>query len=274
MLNRKTALLLMASLLSCSAPQREPKPLESSPYTLDIQIVWDIDTSLVDRFNKYVVDESVPRVTQFRLGKSFPQIFPSIVLLSATYERRPEAMLLCYDTLSGRFFQIVDRSFEIDFNEVIGDRFEDGINEEQAFWIAASAMFMKYHPKLIVSRPADIFLEPRLRDYISETYTPEPGRPGKEFSNLWWGWSAFPSANSEYRKLYEAYKDSIAGNEFLQDIPEGTFTLPTVEKDGIYYIVTFFSIPAAIEGEVHRHRLSIASDGKLHRESSEVVFYY
>jgi len=276
MVNRSLALVLALLLLSCSTSKRKEKLIESSPYTLDIQIVWDIDTSLVEKFNKYVVDERVPKIETFKVGRSFPQIFPTLVLLSPAYEegQKSEAMAIFYDTLSGRFYQIAGPSFETDFSEMVGDRFEDGINEEQAFWIAACAVFVMYNPKAIVCRGADFFLEPRLRAYINETYTPQPGTPQKEFSTLWWGWVAFPSANNDYRSLYNAYLDSIVGNDFLQDIPDGTFEVPTVEKDGIYYVVTFFGLPAGWGGEIYRYRLRIASDGRLHRESAEVVFYY
>lgn len=276
MLNKSLALVLGLLFLSCSTPSREEKPVITSPYTMDIQVVWDIDTSLVGKFNKYIADETVPRVAEFRVGKSFPQIFPSLILLSTRFVEgeRPEAMSFCYDTLSGRFYQIIDRSFEADFNEIIAGRFEDGISEEQAFWISACAVYMRYHPKVIVCRAADIFLEPRLRDYMNETYTPRPGRPQKEFSNLWWGWDAFPSANNDYKGLYSAYRDSMMNSDFLQDIPDGTFGVPTVEKDGIYFVVTFFGLPGGASGEVHRYRLRIASDGRVHRSSAEVVFYY
>ncbi len=276
MLNKSFALALGLLLLSCSTPSRDEKPIVSSPYTMDIQVVWDIDTSLVDKFNKYVVDETVPRVAEFKVGMSFPQIFPGLILLSTRFAERekPEAMSFCYDTLSGRFYQIIDRSFETDFNEIISGRFENGISEEQAFWIAACAIYMRHHPKVIVCRAADLFLEPRLRAYMNETYTPRPGRPQKEFSNLWWGWVAFPSANNDYRGLYSVYRDSIMDDDILQDIPDGTFGVPTVEKDGIYYVVTFFGLPGGQGGEIHRYRLRIASDGRLHRESSELVFYY
>jgi hypothetical protein len=276
MLNKSLAIVLALLLLSCTTPSRNEEPVVSSPYTMDIQVVWDIDTSLVGKFNKYFVDETVPRVAEFKVGRSFPQIFPGLILLSTRFAEgeKPQAMSFCYDTLNGRFYQIIDGTFETDFNEIIGERFEDGISEEQAFWIAACAVFMKDHPKMIICRAADLFLEPRLRDYMNETYTPSPGRPQKEFSNLWWGWVAFPSANNDYRGIYSVYQDSIMNNDFLQDIPDGTFGVPTVEKDGIYYVVTFFGLPGGASGEVHRYRLRIASDGRLHSTSTEVVFYY
>gem|GEM_PF-5929602 len=276
MLNKSLALVLALLLLSCSPASRDEEPVVSSPYTIDIQVVWDIDTSLVGKFNKYIVDETVPRVAEFKVGKSFPQIFPGLILLSTKFAdgERPEAMSFCYDTLSGRFYQLMNRSFETDFNEIVGERFEGEISEEQAFWIAACAIFMRYHPKVIVSRAADIFLEEHLRTYMNETYTPSPGKPQKEFSNLWWGWSAFPSANNDYRSFYNAYRDSIMNNDFLKDVPEGTFGVPTVKRDGIYYVVTFFGLPGGESGEVNRYRLKIALDGRLHRASSEIVFYY
>jgi hypothetical protein len=276
MVNKSLALVLALLLLSCSPASRDEEPVVSSPYTIDIQVVWDIDTSLVSMFNKYIVDETVPRVTEFKVGRSFPQIFPGLILLSPKFAegKQPKAMSFCYDTLSGRFYQLTSTSFESDFNEIIGERFESGISEEQAFWIAACAVFMSYHPKVIVSRAADIFLEKYLRVYINETYTPSPGIPEKEFSNLWWGWDAFPSASNEYRSFYNAYRDSIVKNDFLKDIPESTFGVPTVEKDGIYYIVTFCGLPGGVSEEVHRYRLRIALDGRLDRTSSEVVFYY
>jgi hypothetical protein len=276
MLVKAVAAFLTVLLLSCAAPKQEEQPIISSPYTLDIELTAKVDTSLVDMFNTYVIDDRIPLITAFGSARVFPQIFPGLRLLSPDFieGETAEAMSICYDTIRGRFYVIPDRIFMREFNEMVGDRFEDGITEEQAFWIAACAVYMKYRPRLITCRKADVFLEPRLRHYINETYTARPGRPQKEFSSLWWGWMAFPSANNDYRTFYSTYRDSILNDESQRDMPDDIIGIPEVTRDGSHFIVTFFGLPPGRLNEINRYRLRLTSEGHIRRETSDIVFYY
>ena len=192
-----------------------------------------------------MLEEDIPRVKRFMLARLFPQIMPDVMLLSTDFVKDStfEPMSICYDTTAGRFFSVKHRTICEDFSEITQGRFGNEINDTTAFMIGAIAVYMKYHPKVIVCRKADLFLVPRLRTYINRTYTADSGGSGKEFSSDWWAWMAFPSANNDYRSFFSAYRDSIANAEFLRDIPDGVIGAPTVTKQGIYYEVTIFGLP-------------------------------
>jgi hypothetical protein len=204
-----------------------------------------------------------------------PEYFPDLRILTSQFEagssRRPSAV--CYSTTERRFYLLSEQFFERDFNELISGRFEN-VDDKQAFAIAALAVMLHFSPKIIVTRPADILLESHLREYINDSFIPDSTNWGTVMSTIWWAWEAFPSANNEYRKFFNAYKDSIESSDFLKDLPEDLVGPPEVSKRGIYWEVQFYGIPSSIEPQIVRYWLRVADDGRLHELSEEPVYYY
>ncbi len=267
--------ILFLFVLSCSGKKDATDDSVSSQYTLFVERTRDFDTLYVEQFNSAFAGSGIPRVEKFMFGLTFPQILPDVMVFAHQFEpgKSFEAVSICYDSVQRRYYALTDRSFEQDFNDLISGRFEN-IDEDQAFLLAAVYVYIKHHPRMIVCRSADLFLETRLRPYMNDSFVPEPGIYQKEFSNDWWAWVAFPSANNEYRKFYDAFADSLKDAEFLRDIPEGTFGAPSVTKKGIYYEVIIYGLPIDGSHEVNRHKLRIAMNGRLHDESVETVYYY
>jgi hypothetical protein len=269
--------ILLLLVLSCSGEKEEADALVSSQYTLLVEKTSDFDKSLVEQFNSAYAGSGIPRVERFYSALTFPQILPDVMVFAHQFEsgKSFEAVSICYDSVQGRYYALMDRFFEQDFNDLIADRFEN-INEDQAFLLAAVFVYLNYHPRMIVCRSADLFLESRLRRYMNDSFVPEPRIYQKEFSNDWWAWTAFPSANNEYRKFHDSFADSLKDAKFLRDIPDGTFGVPSVSKKGIYYEVIIYGLPKLTEdsNEINRYKLRIASNGRLHDESVETVYYY
>jgi len=275
MMRRCLVVLLTLSMIGCSEQNKTQEEITASPYSLEITTNHSTDTSLVSKFNSSVFDDRIPDIKKIQFATVFPEILPEIMVLSCRFgENVPtETVEICYDTIQDRFYNLFNRHFLNHFNEMLEGRFNGDITEEEAFKIAAVVIYIKYKPKGMVCRSADLFLYPRLRSYINKTFTPIPGEQPKEFSTTWWAWSAFPSAQNEYRNLYSTYADSIAANETLRDIPDGTLGFPEVTKKGIYYEVTIIALPPHPENEVVRYRVRVASDGRVHKEKVEVVYY-
>ncbi|MBU1317979.1 MAG: hypothetical protein KKG33_04690 [candidate division Zixibacteria bacterium] len=268
--------LLLLAVVNCSSEKTEQRDIVSSQYTLDISSFFDIDSLLAIRFNDIELDERIPRVESFRKVVTYPEILPSIQLLLPKYElaRPPSPVSICYDKASGRFYAVFERTLAADFSTMIEGRFGESISGIQAFRIAAAAVHMAYNPRLLACRKADLFLDSRLRRYINDTYTPVPGKQPKEFTSDWWTWEAIPSANNDYRNLYNVFKDSISEASFLKDIPDGAVGVPTVEKQGLYYQVIIFGLPPGAAREVMRYKFRIAEDGRIHSLNADVVYYY
>ncbi len=267
--------ILLLLVLSCSNKKETSDNLVSSKYTLLIEKTRDFDSTLVERFNTALAGSGIPKVVKFMYGLEFPEILPGITVFSHQYEpgKSSEALTICFDAVQERFYVLMDRSFDNDFNEMVVGRFEN-VDEQQAFKLAAVYVYISHHPRMIVCRGADLFLEPRLRHYMNESFVPEPGGYQKEFSNDWWAWVAFPSANNEYRRFYDTYSDSISEAAFVRDIPKGTFGVPTVTKKGIYYEVVFYGLPIDGSNEVNRYSVRVAMNGRIHDESVETAYYY
>jgi hypothetical protein len=270
------AVIIGLAVVGCSGKRAELTTIQSSRYTLKVNAEWDLDSTLATRFNDAQVDEDVPMVKAFKRAISFPEILPNIELLTPDYKiaepMRP--LSICYDTTSGQFFVIHHNKLMVEFNRMIQGRLGDTINEMQAFRIAAVIVYMVYKPRSLVYRTADLFLASRLRRYINDHYTPQPGRVLKEFSTDWWVWEAMPSANNDYRQLYKAYQDSMASAKFLSDIPEEALGMPQVERNGLYYDVVMFGLPTGAAREIHRYKFRLALDGQLRSSADDIAYYF
>lgn len=262
-------------LAGCGGGQVDLSPVEPSEYYLNLEMDYDIDTSLVSTFNTQVYDDRIPTVTRFSRSVSFPDAMPGILVLSHRFEAdaRTEKITICYDSTAGRFHPMVWTGFKHDFNGMVEGRFGDQIDASKAFDIAAVAVYLFHKPKLIVCREADIFLMPRLRDYVNKTYPPISGEVRKESITEWWTWYAFPIANNEYRNFYNAYLDSLKAAEFLKEIPETAYKPPSVEKSGLFYVVTMYGVVSSVSNELVRFKVILGENGRVDKIEADVSYY-
>ncbi len=270
-----TATALVLILASCSEKSSSGNQIPVSSYDLTIVYSRDLDSNLAADFNKRNVDDLIPRVERFQSSREFPGAFPGVKLLSARFQRPPaENLDIFYDESADRFYSIFGKYFATAIGELSAGRFESGITERQAFEIAALAVYLKYSPRMLVCRKADLFLESRLREHINQTYAQKSGESPKELSTEWWVWSAFPTANEDYRRLLARYRDEIEKSPFIDEIPDGVIDLPAVKKEGLYYEVSMCGLPPGNAREIVRYRTRVAYDGRLHEIEEEVVLTY
>jgi hypothetical protein len=271
---RYSTIVVLIMFLACTGGNREVNPPESATPLLVYTKSPGADSTLADQYNTHVPSE-YQRVKRFTSTRVVPSILPQVQILDGQFESsggvRPLAV--CFDSEDFRFFLLTRQDFDQEFNLMMSGRFQE-IGAGQALTIGALAVMLKESPRMIISRPADLYLARRLRAYMNDSFIPDSTNWSTLFSNGWWAWNAFPSANSQYQKFFQTYQDSIKEADFLRDIPDDAITPPHAEKVGIYWEVQFCGLPAGVEAEIVRYVMRIADNGRLHELSAEPVYYY
>jgi len=268
-------ILLLAALVSCSRPEVELPEAVPNQFTTSIISQRPNYDSLLVLYNKYVFDDRVSEIEKFRNAVTFPELLPNSIVMDADLvERKPGRVYVVYDTVANRFHNITPLNMRNDLSELMREQYPDGIDSLTAFRAAVITIRLRQSARALVSRKADVYLAGRLDSFIGANYKAKPGSYNREFDRVWWGWTAFPSCDNNYRLLHSHYVDSMKVSPMIASIPDEAAVPPRISYDGKNYGITLYYLPAGPFSAIERFDFFIRVDGTIERYDSGEVFVF